>query len=204
MPKLSLNPVVPFVLYITSNPLAFAVTLNTGIDEVAKLPYWEIRDEGMTLRLVQRLPDQSRGFAMARGFTPEQAEVFAQSCAFQTVFKNISDTTTPGTLSYNLRDWIIFYHGETRGMKTREDWKQTWLQEQAKPAAQLALHWGLYPTIQSYRPGDYNWGLSTFNLKPGATFDLQVVWQQHDKQHEFVIKNMQCAPDIHPDPDNRI
>ncbi|MCG6887578.1 MAG: hypothetical protein LJE74_10240 [Proteobacteria bacterium] len=202
MQKLPLNLVVPFILFATSSRLVFAVTLSTGIDEVANLPYWEIKGDGMTLRLVQRLPDQSRGFAMARGFTPEQAEVFAQSCAFQTVFKNISNLTTPGTLNYNLRDWIIYYQGKKRGMKTREDWEKTWPPGQVKPAAQLALNWGLYPTVQSYKPGDYNWGLSTFNLKPGAMFDLRVVWHQYDKQHEFVIHDVQCAPDIHPDPDD--
>lgn len=188
-------------LILLSAPAVAAVTLTTGIDEAAKLPYWEIRDEGMTLRLVQRLPDQTRGFAMARGFTLDQAEVIAQSCAFQTVFKNISNLGKPGILSYNLRDWVIYYQGKQRGMKTREDWKITWPQGEVKPASLLALNWGLYPTVQTYKPGDYNWGLSTFNLKPGAKFDLKVVWRQHDRQHEFVIRDMQCAPDIHPDPD---
>ena len=43
-------------------------------DEQAQLPYWEIRDAGMSLRLVQRLPDQTRGFFTARGFSAEHAE----------------------------------------------------------------------------------------------------------------------------------
>ncbi|HID48054.1 MAG TPA: hypothetical protein EYP40_00305 [Chromatiales bacterium] len=178
-----------------------AVTLTTGIDEAANLPYWEIRDEGMILRLVQRLPDQSRGFAMARGFTSEQAEVIGRSCAFQTIFRNISNQSRPAPLSYNLRDWVIEHQGKERQMKTREDWKKTWPEGQVTPASLLALNWGLYPTVQTYKPGDYNWGLSTFNLEPGATFDLKVVWRQYGRQHEFVIKGMQCAPDIHPDPD---
>ncbi len=173
-----------------------AAALSTGTDEQAQLPYWEIRDAGMSLRLVQRLPDQTRGFFTARGFSAEHAERVAQSCVFQTVFKNESHFGRPSDLEYDLRQWTVISGGSSHGMKTREDWKEEWQRLGVSAPAQLAFEWGLYPTRQTYRPGDYNWGMSIFNLKPGTKFDLAIVWTQHGRAHTETIRDMQCAADI--------
>jgi hypothetical protein len=188
-------------LVIMFSSKGYAVEFATGIDEQAQLPYWQINDQGMSLRLVQRLPIQTRGFFFARGFNKEQVERIAQSCVFQTVFKNSSNKTNrPVPLTYNLRDWVVSYNGKQQGLKTREDWGREWQAEKVKISVQLAFEWALYPTEQEYKPGDYNWGMSIFNLKPGSTFDLRVVWQQYGKTHSAVIKNMRCAEDINPQP----
>jgi len=172
---------------------------TSGIDEEAQLPYWQISDEGMSLRLVQRLPMQTRGFFMARGFSAPQVERVAQSCVFQTVFKNISHKTPHASpLSYDLSQWVVKSNGHTQGLKLREQWAEEWRAEKVGTAQQLAFEWSLYPTVQQYKPGDYNWGMSTFNLKPGSRFDLHVAWQQFGETRRAVIKNMQCSPDINP------
>jgi hypothetical protein len=176
-------------------------TLITGKDPEARLPFWEVHNSHMSLRLVQRLPDQSRGFFQARGFTPPQSERIARSCIFQTVFKNLSNTTKPSPLTYNLKEWQIFYRGKKLALKTRADWKPEWRKLNATSAAQIAFEWSLLPTKQTYQAGDYNWGMTSFNLKPGSEFDLSVVWHQHDKRQEFIIKSIKCAPDIHLAPE---
>lgn len=175
------------------------VTQRTGIDQDGQMPFWEISDQGMSLRLVQRLPDQTRGFFQARGFNKPELELIANSCVFQTVFKNESHQTRPSPLEYNLHDWVVNAQGRTQGLKVREDWKLEWQQRNIPMAAQLAFEWALYPTQQIYRPGDYNWGMSIFNLPPGTRFDLKVVWRQFDAVHSTVIKNLQCAADEHLD-----
>ena len=177
-----------------------AAVVNSGIDEDAQLPYWEIVDPGVTIRLVQRLPEQTRGFFEARGFSESDAERIAQSCVFQTVFKNISHQSDPSPIEYNLHDWVVHADGRQRTMKTREDWRRDWTARQAPKAAQLAFEWALFPTRQRYRPGDYNWGMSVFDLKPGTLFDLDVVWHQFGRDHTVRIKGMRCAPDIHLEP----
>jgi len=179
----------------------FATELTTGKDEQSLLPYWQIEDPGMSLRLVQRLPDQVRGFYMARGFSPEHAERIAMSCGFQTVFKNNSHQSRPGPLSYNLRDWVVKTDGKKQGLKTREDWEEQWKKTKADESSRLAFKWSLVPTKLEYKANDYSWGLSYFNLKPGTVFDLKVVWQQYQKTRAYIIRNIQCAPDIHPDPE---
>lgn len=176
--------------------LVLATDVQTGTDPDAQLPYWELRNPEMRLRLVQRLPDQSRAFFLARGFSSEHVELIARSCVFQTVFKNTSNLTTPSPLGYHLHDWTIHYKGTQRKMKVREDWKQEWQKRGVPMAAQLAFEWALYPTEQVYQPGDYNWGMSVFNLEPGSVFDLDVVWHQSGKQHTGTIKGIECAADV--------
>lgn len=184
------------VLLSAAVTLSAAATLSTGIDAQAQLPYWEISDASMSLRLVQRLPDQTRGFFTARGFSAVHSEIVAQSCVFQTVFKNESQHATPSPLEYDLREWAVSVAGAAQGLKTREDWKAQWQRLGVALPAQLAFEWSLYPTQQVYQAGDYNWGMSTFNLQPGTTFDLKVVWRQHRRTHTLTIQGIQCAPDV--------
>lgn len=182
-----------WLLCLLAKPATAAVT--GGIDPEAGLPYWEVAEEGMSLRLVQRLPDQTRAFFQARGFTARQAEMIALSCVFQTVFRNTSTAEQGGDVEYNLRDWVVRANGVRQGMKTREDWRGTWMTENAAKPAQVAFEWALFPTQQIYRPGDYNWGMSLFNLPPGSTFDLDVVWRRQGKTRSVRIEKMRCAED---------
>jgi len=178
-----------------------AAVVNTGTDDEARLPYWEIVEPGVSIRLVQRLPDQTRGFFQARGFSVADSELIAQSCVFQTVFKNLSLASEPVKIEYNLREWVVYAAGAKRAMKTREDWKKIWTARGAALPAQLAFEWALLPTRQSYGPGDYNWGMSIYGLAPGTLFDLDLVWHQNGERRTARLKGVQCAPDIHPQPE---
>lgn len=169
--------------------------LVTGTDADAQLPFWEWREPGMSLRLVQRLPDQSRAFFLARGFSRDDVELIAQSCVFQTVFKNLSTADAPAAIDYDLRDWVVRSGAETRGMKTREDWAETWARREVPKAARIAFEWALFPTRQTYNAGDYNWGMSVFDLAPGDTFDLVLHWSQGGVRRTATLRGMRCAPD---------
>jgi len=177
-----------------------AAVINTGTDAEADLPYWEVVENGVSLRLVQRLPDQTRGFFQARGFSIADSELIAQSCVFQTVFKNISPPSDPGVIEYSLDEWVVHAAGAQRRVKTREDWNKEWAVRRPPQAAQLAFEWSLIPTRQVYRPGDYNWGLTLYNLAPGKPFDLDVVWRHGGERHSTRLKGVVCAPDVHVSP----
>lgn len=180
---------------------AQAGAITTGTDEQAQLPYWQYQDEGVSIRFVQRLPDQTRGYFLARGFSAGHAELIAQSCVFQTVFKNISDKGKPAAIRYQMTDWVVSYRGRESAMKTREDWAKQWQQLTVTAPARLAFEWSLLPTTQTYQPGDYNWGMSVFNLPPASPFTLKLTWQQFGTLHRVVIPGMQCAADIHAAPE---
>lgn len=185
IPYLYLLPLVP------GTPVA--ATLSTGIDEQARLPYWELRDEGMSLRLVQRLPDQSRAFFLARGFSNEQVEQVAGRCVFQTVFRNLSHEAQPSPLYYRQRDWVIHHQAHEASILTREDWSVLWEAEGAPPAARIAFQWALLPPEQTYEAGDYNWGMTMIDLPPGTRFDLEVRWEQFGETRTALIEDLQCA-----------
>ena len=180
-----------------------AATITTGIDEEARLPYWHVQDEGASIRLVQRLPDQTRAFFMARGFSADQAELIAQSCVFQTVFKNISNESRPSPIRYTLRDWTVRRDGVTGTLKTREDWAAQWEALNVSQAARIAFEWSLFPTHQTYQPGDYNWGMSIFQLPPGTSFQLDLSWTQYGETRGARIQDIRCAADIRPEPGDR-
>ena len=171
-------------------------TINTGIDAEAELPYWEIVDGGISIRLVQRLPDQTRGFFQARGFSDADADSVAQSCMFQTVVKNLAPMSDAREIEYDLDEWTIHAAGKERKMKTREDWRKVWVARGTPKAARLAFEWSLLPTRHRYRAGDYNWGLSVFNLAPGTKFDLDIVWRQGSERRNARMNGVICAPDI--------
>lgn len=182
-------------------PAAIAAGVSHGMDPDARLPYWEVAEPGVAIRLVQRLPDQTRGFFQARGFRVADAERIAQSCVFQTIFRNTSAPAEPATIEYDLREWIVHAAGGRRAMKTREDWAAEWSARAVPRAAQLAFEWALLPTRQAYGPGDYNWGMSVFGLAPGAEFDLDVVWHLRGERRAVRVNGMRCAPDIEVPPE---
>jgi len=180
---------------------AASVALTSGIDEDAQLPYWQVTSAAVSVRLVQRLPDQTRGYFQARGFPVEDADRIARSCVFQTIFRNASERAVqPAPVSYQLREWVVHHAGRKQGLKTREDWQVEWRARHAPAPAQVAFEWSLLPTQQRYQPGDYNWGMTVFNLAPGAVFDLELVWHEGDRKQSAVIREIQCAPDERRDP----
>ena len=189
--------------------LIFAVTagvppamseLLTGTDAEAQLPFWELRVPGMSLRLVQRLPDQTRAYFMGRGFTAVQAEQIAQSCIFQTIYKNTASAGSPMVIKYDLQQWQVEHDGKVGKLKVREDWHGQWQQQKIPPAAAIAFEWSLLPTRQTYKANDYNWGMTSFNLAPGSRFDLQLRWQENGVAKSARMENLECAADIHPQP----
>jgi len=181
-----------------------ATAVLTGTDDTAQLPFWQWSDQAVSIRLVQRLPDQSRAFFTARKFSSSDAERIAQSCVFQTIFKNIASVDSNTVIHYDLNEWLIKHNGTDQKLKLKEQWMDEWRQSQAPKSAQIAFAWALLPTEQQYRPGDYNWGMTTYNLPPGQRFDLTLVWYENQQRHSAVIPNMQCAADVQINPPNGI
>ncbi len=179
--------VLPLILLagFTSAAVTVEVGENTG------LRTWQWSHEGISLRLVQRLPDQTRAYLQGRGFPPEAADKIATTCFFGTMFRN--DGTLP--LDFDLNTWKVAQTGKETAMLVREHWK-TYLEESAAPkAARIALHWSLMPTQQHFQPGDYNWGMMVFGLPPGESFDLHMQLTLGGKPIVTTIPGLQCPPE---------
>ena len=161
--------------------------LLTGTDDVAQLHFWEWRNDYMSLRLVQRLPDQTRAYFAGRGFKKENVDAIASFCIFQTVYTNISTAKEPHVIMHDIRDWRYHYKGLTYRLKPREAWKPVWQKKNVAQPQIVAFEWSLLPTKQVFQAGDYNWGMSVFALPAGASFDLDIAWQIDGKPQSATI-----------------
>ncbi len=171
-------------------PLAFA-EVQTGSDPETGLRFWQWSEDGVSVRLVQRLPDQTRGFFLARGFRAAEADRIARACVFQTIFRN--DGARP--VDFDLRDWRVLHQGQSSRLRVREDWDALWPEDAVSKAARIALRWSLLPTRQHFEPGDYNWGMSAYGLAPGSRFDLRLVLHIGGQPVEALLPGIECPRD---------
>jgi len=160
-------------------------------DQQTGLRIWEWKQEGISIQLVQRSPDQTRAFFQGRGFSSADADSIARACVFQTIFRN--DGNVP--VAYDLDAWHITHQGKSLPLQTRERWGQRWQSAKVPKGARIAFRWSLLPTRQRFEPGDYNWGMTSFGLPPGASFDLMLELVIDGKAVEARIPSIACAAD---------
>jgi len=172
-------------------PGRVSAAIIVGEEAQTGLRSWEWREAGVSVRLMQRLPDQTRAFFQGRGFSSVDADQIANACVFQTIFRNDGEQS----LSYDLDDWRISYQLEHSPLLTRERWDERWRDSTASKAARIALHWSLLPTRQRLEPGDYNWGMTSFGLQPGEPFDLTLVLTLDGNPITRTIPGIVCAAD---------
>ena len=180
-------------LVLGSSLLASPISaeLERGRDPDTGLLSWTWRHRGVSVQLVQRLPDQTRAFFLARGFNAEAADLIARACVFQTIFRN--DGERPVT--YDLGEWTVHHQGEELGLRTREVWDREWQAQGIDQPARIAFRWSLLPTVQRFEPGDYNWGMTSFGMAPGERFDLSLRTVVDGQAIVDTISAVICAPD---------
>ncbi len=163
----------------------------TGKDAQTGLRTWEWKQAGISVQLVQRLPDQTRAFFQGRGFSSADADIIGRACVFQTIFRNDGKQH----LTYDLNDWRITYQGRDLPLLTKERWNERWESGAVSKAARIAFRWSFLPTHQTFEPGDYNWGMTSFGLPPGESFDLALVLTADGKIITGRIPGIVCTED---------
>ena len=169
-----------------------------------QLQSWTLSEDNFELKIAQLLPDQTRAFYIARGFSKNIAEDIATNCMMQTIAKNTTSKQSENAITIHLKEWQIKIknHSEAntqenlQHIKLKETWDDEWKEDSVTPAARIAFRWATFPTEQTYEPnGDYNWGTTSFGLSPNSIFDLNVVWHQGGETKNAWIKNISCAED---------
>lgn len=173
-----------------------AAEVVRSADEETGLRKWHFVEGMLEVELVQRLPDQTRGFFMARGFPAAIADEIAVSCIFQTIIRNTGGQVAGSTISVDLAQWHVIHEDGEQGVRLKEPWITSWPESAVGEATRLAFQWALFPTRQEFLADDYNWGMTAFGLPPGAVFDLDLVWQEDGKAHTARITAIECAPDV--------
>lgn len=187
----------PLSLLILCLPcLSFAAEVTLSTDPETGLRKWHLVKGNLEIELVQRLPDQTRGFFMARGFSAAIAEEIAVSCIFQTIVRNTGKQADGAAVSVDLAQWRVIYDGGEQAVRLKEPWMASWPESAVSEASRLAFQWSLFPTQQEFLIDDYNWGMTAIGLPPGSVFDLDVVWQVDGKPHTARVKAIECAPDV--------
>ncbi len=182
------------LLFLGCTPLAAEVVRSA--DEETGLRKWHLAEGKLEVELVQRLPDQTRGFFMARGFSPVIADEIAVSCVFQTIIRNTGSQADAVAISIDLAQWRVIRGDREQGIRLKEPWIASWPETAVSEASRLAFQWALFPTQQEFLADDYNWGMTAFGLPPGAVFDLDLVWQENGKVRTTRITAIECAPDV--------
>jgi len=199
--RIYVKQVILVALLIAGATVAAGAPVTTGVVPETGLRYWEWKSEDVLFRLTQRLPDQTRAYFMARGFDSGSADLIAKRCVFQSMFKNIAGFGG-AAISIDLDSWQVRSGGDEHGVLTREKWQDELQNSGISRAAAIALEWSLLPTRQVYAPGDYNWGMTSYGLKPGQSFDLGFSWKRDGQVFHGNLKGVECALDIHPDPES--
>ncbi len=197
--KLILRTILFFSLF---PPLLVCAAVSHSVDKTTQLKSWKLLQDGFELQIIQRLPDQSRGFFQARGFSAAQADDIATQCIMQSSVMNSGGEKEKLPVSVVLKDWRVRVDGQIQPIKLKEDWAKQWAAitdagQQVKQAARIAFRWSTFPSEQSFEPnGDYNWGMISFGLKPGTVFDLQAVWYVDGQLQSHWINGIECAQDL--------
>jgi hypothetical protein len=174
----------------------YAAEVVRSADEDTGLRKWHLVEGNLEVELVQRLPDQTRGFFMARGFSPAIADAIAVSCIFQTIIRNSGNQADGAAVRIDLAQWRVIREDGEQGVRLKEPWIASWPESAVSEASRLAFQWALFPTQQEFLSDDYNWGMTAFGLPPGAVFDLDLVWQEDGKPRTARIAAIECAPDV--------
>ncbi|MBL3590034.1 MAG: hypothetical protein JMN24_09610 [gamma proteobacterium endosymbiont of Lamellibrachia anaximandri] len=171
-----------------------AGSATTGSDPETGLAFWRYEAEGILFELNQRLPDQTRAFFQARGFDTDTANQFATSCVFQSRLLNTA-VAGGASLQFNLNEWRVISGNKSSSMATTDDWMPRWKKQSIGQAARIAFKWSLLPSEQTYAPGDYNWGMTSYDQPPGTRFNLTLVWHREGKRESATIRNIECPAD---------
>jgi len=176
--------------------LSLRAEVVVSTDEETGLRKWHLMEGGFEVELVQRLPDQTRGFFLARGFSGDVVGDIATSCIFQTIIRNRDGEGGGKAITVDLTQWRVHTGGKEQGIRLKEPWIASWPESSVGQASRLAFRWALFPTWQEFLPGDYNWGMTAFGVKPGSVFDLDLVWRTDGRAHRARINSIECPPDL--------
>jgi len=180
---------------MTCLPVA-AAEVARSVDGKTGLAKWSFTAGDVEIELIQRLPDQTRGFFQARNFPADVADEIAGNCIFQTIIRNRSASGAGRPVAIDLETWRIRHEHAEGGVKLKESWLASWPEATVSQAARLAFQWALFPTRQEFLPGDYNWGMTAYGLPAGSVFDLLVVWKSGGVEDSGWIRGIECAPDV--------
>lgn len=159
------------------------------VDPDTGLSNWQTEQAGIQVRLTQISPDQARAFYIARGFSAAATERYVAKCVFMTVVRNTGNTS----IQHRLADWRYEIAGQPpQTIRSKTEWEQIWKKLGVKESARIAFTWAQFPTTQTFAPGDWNQGMTTYSVPRDTAFDLRFAWRADGKTHAGLIEKVRC------------
>jgi hypothetical protein len=184
-----------FLVCLVLLPGLVQAGVSRGVDPQTGLKFWKLQQQGLSLELRQRLPDQTRAFFQARGFARAIADRIATACVLQTIGGHHAPDG-PAPVHIDLAEWRVITPDGERPPKLKSRWDAEWAPGQVSRAARIAFRWATFPTVQTFSAGgDYGWGMISFDLPPGSHFDLRLRWRQGGQAREARIDDIECPAD---------
>lgn len=169
---------------------ASATATEFSVDADTGLGSWQTKLKGIQVRLTQISPDQARAFYQARGFSAAATERYVTECIFMTVVRNIGDTP----IRHRLADWRYVAPGQPpRTIRSKPEWEGIWKKMGVDESARIAFTWAQFPATQTFAPGDWNQGMTTYGVPRNSPFDLRFTWQAGGKIHSGILEQVRCS-----------
>lgn len=194
-PLQGLGPALALLLNAAGLPGLAAVDASPRIDPDTGLATWTLRDGALSVDLVQRLPDQTRAFFIGRGFSTASADELARGCVFQAILANAASGGSGPVVSIALRRWSVDAGQGPDPLPVEAGWQPRWEAADLSHAARIAFRWALFPTEQTFMPGDHGWGMIPFGPAPDTRFDLSLVWSEDGVERTARLNSIHCTPD---------
>lgn len=159
------------------------------VDPETGLSSWKAEHRGLSIELVQVLPDYVRAVYASKRLPREVVEKVASQCVFGTILRNLSQEP----LTYDVGRWrYITPDGREHRIRTKSEWVREW-QDMG-----IAFRWSLLPEKVTFGVGDWDQGFMTLALPPGAEFDLEYSWTVGGATHRARLEGLRCAPAAPP------
>ena len=174
------------VCFAAFAPPVLAANISVQKNPDSGLLAWTMEDEGISIELIQLLPDFVRAIYSAHNFPKAEVEAIASWCVFGTILKN----TSQQQMSYRVADWrYIGEDGVEQPIKTKTQWIEQWRR------AGINFSWTLLPDSGDFEVGDWQQGFTTIKLHRDSTFDLVISWKLDGEKHVGKFENLRCAPE---------
>jgi hypothetical protein len=107
-----------------------------------------------------------------------------------TVVRNTGDTP----IRHRLADWRYEPAGQPpRAIRGKAEWERLWKRLGIPESARIAFNWAQIPDTQTFAPGDWNQGMTSYSVPRGGRFDLRFVWRANGKTHTGKLEQVKCA-----------
>ncbi|MDH5178605.1 MAG: hypothetical protein OEY07_02990 [Gammaproteobacteria bacterium] len=146
-------------------------------------PRTEVKTPELTVRLIERTPEQIAAFYEARGFSKQMVQVLKAQCFLGVLIKN----TSPHVIWLDLAGWTFTDQTGAVPRLDRTYWRDKWQALQIPMAHQSTFRWTLLPEKLDFRPDEREGG-NILLPRRGHPLRIEAVFMLDDGTQQKPVK----------------